>query len=327
MKYYFAPMEGITGYIHRNAYQMYFPYIDKYFTAFIAPNQKGKLSSKEKNDILPEHNRGMNVVPQLLTNNGDDFLRTCEKLMDYGYGEVNLNLGCPSKTVVSKYRGSGFLIKTKELNQFLNDVFGHIDMKISIKTRIGRDDPEEFRELMDIYNQYPLEELIIHPRTQKDYYKNKPNLEVFREALGKSRCPVCYNGDLFTVEDYKRFRTNFPEVDRVMLGRGLLMNPMLIEMIEEGAVLDKAKLKMFHDKVYEDYKEVLFGDRAILFKMKELWAYMANLFQDNKKHVKKIRKAEKGETYEDAVEKIFRELDVVEEYSGIEKEAVSKGLE
>ncbi len=312
MKYYFAPMEGITGYIHRNAFQAFFPGIDKYITAFIAPNQHGKLSSREKNDILPEHNEGMRVVPQLLTNNADDFILTAKKLKDFGYDEINLNLGCPSRTVVSKFRGSGFLAKPQELDHFLYEIFDRAEAEISVKTRIGRDSPEEFHRLMEIYNQYPLKELVIHPRTQQDFYKNSPNMEVFAEALSMSACPVCYNGDIFTVKDLEVFRARFPEVEKVMLGRGLLVNPMLIESAENGEALDQERIRRFHDRVYCGYKEVLSGDKVILFKMKELWCYMIHLFPDSKKHAKRIRKSERLAAYEDAVDALFRECRVQE---------------
>ena len=161
MKYYMAPMEGLTGYIYRNAYQKYFHDIDRYFTPFITNK---KLDFKVKKDIDPEHNQGMEVVPQILTNDAKGFLDTVEKVKGYGYDEVNLNLGCPSKTVVSKGRGSGFLIHTEELNRFLDEIYAKADVKISIKTRIGKFDADEWGELLRIYNQYPLEELIVHPR-------------------------------------------------------------------------------------------------------------------------------------------------------------------
>ncbi|WP_138264239.1 tRNA dihydrouridine synthase [[Clostridium] hylemonae] len=307
MDYYFAPMEGITGYIHRSAYQALFPCIDKYFTAFIAPNQHGKLSSREKNDILPEHNRGIKVIPQLLTNKADDFILTAGKLKEYGYREVNLNLGCPSRTVVSKYRGSGFLARPEELDRFLYEVFEKTETDISVKTRTGRDSPREFVRLMEIYNKYPLKELIIHPRTQQDFYKNTPDLSVFAQALSVSRCPVCYNGDIFTTEDLKVFRARFANVDKVMLGRGLLVNPMLIEMAEDGTAIDTERIRKFHDMVYGGYREVLSGDKVILFKMKELWSYMIHLFSDSKKYAKKIRKSEKLPAYEEAVDALFLE--------------------
>lgn len=171
MKIYLAPMEGITGEVYRRAYHTFFEPMDKYFTPFLNPNPKGKFSRQEWNEILPENNEGMYTVPQILTNRAEDFIRLARQLKEFGYEEVNLNLGCPSKTVVNRKRGSGFLFYPDELNHFLAEVFDQLDMKISIKTRSGKYDQEEFGELLDIYNQYPLEELILHPRVQQDYYK------------------------------------------------------------------------------------------------------------------------------------------------------------
>ncbi|MDY3361757.1 MAG: tRNA-dihydrouridine synthase family protein, partial [Clostridium celatum] len=217
MKYYLAPMEGITGHIYRNAYEKYFHNIDKYFTPFIVPNQSLSLKTKELRDLQPENNEGLNIVPQILTNDSEGFIITAKKLKELGYDEINLNLGCPAGTVVSKGRGSGFLAKREELDIFLDEIFKIKDMKISIKTRIGKDSPEEFYKLIDIYNKYPLEELIIHPRTRQDFYGNTPNLEVFKDALSLSKHSICYNGDIFTKEDYNRFIKIFPQVDKIML--------------------------------------------------------------------------------------------------------------
>ena len=242
MKYYLAPMEGITGYIYRNSYNKYFNNIDKFFTPFITPNTSKSFKTKELRDLLPENNEGLNVVPQILTNDSEGFISTAKKLKDLGYNEINLNLGCPSGTVVSKYRGSGFLAKREELDKFLDEIFKMDDMKISIKTRIGKDKPEEFYELINIYNKYPLEELIIHPRTREDFYGNKPNLEIFKDALSLSKSSVCYNGDIFTVKDYNNFIDCFPSVEKIMIGRGILANPGLLDDIKESKSLDKEKL-------------------------------------------------------------------------------------
>lgn len=208
-KFYFAPLEGISGYVYRKAYEHYFGGIDKYFIPFIKPNQKGKLSSREKNDILPMHNQGMWAVPQILTNSAEDFIKTAERLQEYGYEEVNLNLGCPSKTVVSKGRGSGFLAEPDRLNAFLEEIFNETPIRISVKTRIGKESPEEWIRLLEIYNQYPMEELIIHPRIQTDFYKNTPNLEMFEYAVKNSKNPLCYNGDICTKEEYETICNRF----------------------------------------------------------------------------------------------------------------------
>lgn len=312
MNFYFAPMEGLTGYIYRNAHKAFFNNIDKYFSPFIFPNQSDRFTTRELKDILPENNEGIVLIPQLLTNNAKDFIHTSKKIKQMGYNEINLNLGCPSGTVVSKNRGSGFLSKKEELDTFLEEIFSEAVTKISIKTRIGKDQPEEFYDLIEIYNKYPMEELIIHPRIQKDFYKNKPNLKVFKDALNLSKNPVCYNGDIVTVEDYKKFINEFQSVKTVMIGRGLLANPGLISDIENNIKLDKKLLEEFHDKVYEDYKSVLYGDRNVLFKMKELWFYIIPMFTNNTKYAKKIKKSEKLYDYDEAVSSLFREQDIIE---------------
>lgn len=311
MKYYLAPMEGLTGYIYRNAHHAFFHNIDKYFSPFIAANQSESFKTKELKDILPENNQGIAMVPQLLTNHAEDFIKTSKRIKQLGYKEINLNLGCPSGTVVSKHRGAGFLIKRAELDQFLEEIFSASITEISVKTRIGKDEPEEFYKLIEIYNKYPIKELIIHPRIQKDFYNNKPNLQVFKDALSLSKNPVCYNGDIFSVNDYTVFTDEFPNVNTVMLGRGLIANPGLVSEITGDRKLEKDLLKEFHDKIYEDYKQVLSGDRNVLYKMKELWSYMILLFTDHKKYAKKIRKAEKLYDYEQAVSDLLLEQEIL----------------
>ncbi|MBU3157753.1 tRNA-dihydrouridine synthase family protein [Clostridium estertheticum] len=312
MKYYLAPMEGITGYVYRNSYKKFFNNIDKYFTPFIVTNKSRSLKSKELRDVLPENNKGMNVVPQILTNDSEGFIITSRKLQQLGYDEVNLNLGCPAGTVVSKNKGSGFLAKREELDMFLDEIFKIDDMKISIKTRIGKDSPEEFYELIKIYNKYPLEELIIHPRIQKDFYGNKPNLQVFKDALSLSINPVCYNGDIFTSDDHNKLMKTFPEVKKVMIGRGIIANPRLMNEIKNNTNIDKKVLKDFHDEILNKYIELFDEDRNAIFRMKELWGYMIYMFSDNKKYAKKIKKSQNLSDYNEAVLSLFTEQEIIE---------------
>lgn len=314
MKFYLAPMEGLTGYIYRNAQNYYFNNIDKYFSPFISTNQSASLKTREINDILPENNQGLVLIPQLLSNNAKDFISMSKKISHLGYKEVNLNLGCPFGTVVSKGKGSGFLAKTEELDVFLNEIFSQSATKISVKTRIGKDEPEEFYKLIEMFNKYPIEELTIHPRTQRDFYKNKPNLKVFKDALSLSKNPVCYNGDIITVKDYKEFADSFPGVDSVMLGRGVLANPGLTKDIKNNVKIEKKLLRDFHDKIYNDYKKILFGDVNVLFKMKGLWSYMISMFSNNEKYLKRIKKTVRLNDYEEAVYSLFREQDILEDY-------------
>lgn len=311
MKYYLAPMEGITGFIYRNAYEKFFNNIDKYFTPFVVPNTSKSFKTKELRDVLPENNKGMNIVPQILTNDADGFVTTARKLQELGYNEINLNLGCPSGTVVSKGRGSGFLAHREELDRFLEEIYKLDDIKISIKTRIGKDSPEEFKELMKIYNKYPLEELIIHPRTQRDFYGNKPDLKVFSEAIALSNSPVCYNGDIFTAQDYSALTKEFPQLDMVMVGRGVLANPGLINEIKTNNFIDKEVLMRFHDEIINNYMELFKDERITLFRMKEIWGYMIYIFSDNKKYAKRIKKSQRISEYREVVSSLFRDQEIV----------------
>ncbi|EGT0693921.1 tRNA-dihydrouridine synthase family protein [Clostridium perfringens] len=311
MKYYLAPMEGITGFIYRNSYEKFFGGIDKYFAPFVVPNSSKSLKTKELRDVLPENNKGINLVPQILTNDSEGFISTTRKLKQLGYNEINLNLGCPSGTVVGKKRGAGFLAHKEELDKFLEEIFKIDDMKLSIKTRLGMNKPEEFYELIEIYNKYPMEELIIHPRTRQDFYGNKPNLEVFKDAISLSKNPVCYNGDIFTLEDHNKLIETFKEVDKIMLGRGILANPALMNEILNNEFMDKKILKEFHDEVFSKYREVFNEDRNAMFRMKELWGYMIYMFSNNKKYAKKIKKAQKVVDYNQAVTSLFAEQDLL----------------
>lgn len=305
MKHYFAPMEGITGYLYRNAHHSFFPQVDKYFTPFVVPTQSKGLHTKELRDVLPENNPGICIVPQILTNSAKDFLVTADKLEQLGYKEINLNLGCPSKTVVSKGRGSGFLEFPDKLDRFLEEIFEQCKMKISIKTRVGRYEREEFERLLAIYNQYPLEELIIHPRLQVDYYKNKPDIELFQNAMDNSSNRLCYNGDIMVQADYERIIKQFPKLDYLMIGRGMLRNPGFLSFLFGEKPLDNKTLLEFHNTIYEGYQELLFGERNVLFKMKELWSYWILLFPNGEKLGKKIRKAERCAVYDAVVRSLF----------------------
>lgn len=312
MRHYLAPMEGITGYVFRSVYHSCFPPMDKYFTPFLSPNQNGKLSPKEYRDVAPEHNEGMYVVPQILTNSARDFIRTAKVLKGMGYGEVNLNLGCPSGTVVSKGRGAGFLAFPGEVDRCLYEIFSGLDMKISVKTRLGNEQPEEFWELLDIYNQYPMEELIIHPRVRKDMYRNTPRMDAFARAFEGSVNPVCYNGDIFRLEDEEKLKTRFPGLEAVMLGRGIIAYPGLLESRDEKT--SRQRLREFHDRLYEANRQVYLeaaGQKVVLFKMKEVWCYLAAAFEDGGRGAKKIKKAQTLGDYEAAVSAMFSACRVV----------------
>lgn len=289
MQIYFAPLEGITGYVFRNAYAKYYGGVDKYFTPFITPHTKKLMNSREKRDILPENNVGLKVVPQVLTNKAEELIDICERLKEYGYEEVNLNLGCPSRTVTAKGKGSGFLEDTKALEEFFERFFKASDMKLSIKTRIGVSETEEAERLFRTYERFPFEEVIIHARLQQEFYQGEPHYDIFEKYCARSRHSLCYNGDIRTQEQLDRLNERFVQCDKFMLGRGLLFHPAALHT--DTILKEMVVFKNFHDELLEGYREYLSGERDVLFKMKELWGYWSAQFPEQDKLLKKIKKA------------------------------------
>ncbi len=320
-----APMEGLTGYVYRRAHHAYFAPLDAYYTPFISNK---KLGSRERHDVMPEHNEGMHVIPQILTNRADDFLEIEKQLYEYGYREVNLNLGCPSGTVTAKGRGAGFLAHPEELKQFLDEIYSKTstnmtNMKISIKTRIGISSEEEWPQLLAIFNHFPIELLTIHPRLLKNFYKGYPHMECYQYAKEHSLSPICYNGDIHSVDKWNEIKSSLGnKTKEIMLGRGLLMNPALAEeIVNEDAedanenseaaktidIVSAERMKKFHDAILEGYCEEMSGDRNVLFKMKELWVYLGSGLQASPKLLKQIKKSNSVREYKIAADAIFRE--------------------
>ena len=308
VKYYMAPLESVTTWIYRQAHAKIYGRLDKYFIPFLEPHEKRDFKTRELQEILPEHNENIYAVPQILTNRSEGFIKLAKALKDWGYEEINLNLGCPSKTVVTKGKGSGFLAKPEELERFLTEIFDALsgEVKISVKTRIGKEDPEEFPALLELFNKYPMEELIIHPRVQKDGYGNVPRLELYELAEKQSVNPLCYNGNLYTREQIRNFAERFPGTERLMLGRGFLRDPGLL--YNEGKDLKDIfeKFWAFHDLVYEGYQERNMGDRNVLFKMKELWSYQVYQFSEPERLFKTFKKVQDCNEYEQMIRNLRR---------------------
>lgn len=306
-KIYAGPMEGITNYLFRNAYHRHFFGIDTYFTPFVTGTH---LSKKEKKDICKENNPDMDVVVQILSNQTDDFLSVAHIVSEeYGYDHLNLNLGCPSATVTSRKRGAGFLTVPDKLEKFLDEIFERSPVSISVKTRIGMHDASDWEDILTLYEKYPMTELIIHPRIRDVFYGGTPDLDAFDLAYQKSSHPLCYNGNLFHLEDFEKIVARFPSLPAVMIGRGLLINPFLPEEIKKLSVPGEktSRLKDFE----EDLRETLLsktegGPHKVMEKMKEVWGFMAYNFEKPEKLLKKIRKAQTLDAYLSVMREVFK---------------------
>ncbi len=304
MKYYMAPMEGITDSIYRRLHHKYFPGVHRYYTPFFSPTVHRALTPRESRELPSADSIGVEVIPQLLTKNPEDFLWMAGVCKDLGYSEINLNLGCPSGTVTAKGKGSGMLREPELLQQFLDSIFSVSPLPVSIKTRLGFENRDEFYRLLEIFNQYPICELAVHPRLRKDFYSGSVDMEMFHYAAKNSAAPLSYNGNLCTNEQIAQFALECPEIPAVMLGRGLIGNP---GMLTPGGTTSE-KLAGFLGELMEEYAVAFGGPRNAMFRLKENWRYLFCLFQPDAKLQKRLRKATTLPEYNAVTNEILHNL-------------------
>ena len=310
MRYYAAPMEGVTSYLYRKAHSRYFKKADKYFMPFLSPSHDHIFTKKDLREIAPEHNEGLNAVPQLLTRRAEDFLWAAGELKKMGYREVNLNLCCPSGTVTGKNKGAGLLRQPQLLRQLLDGIFDALpDMKISVKTRIGWERAEEWPALLALLETYPICRLTVHPRVRTQFYKGAADREVFRWTAEHTALPLCYNGDVTTVRDLREMGEAFPDA-AIMVGRGLVADPSLLRQATGGPAASLEELREFHDRLYGLYCRDFSGDVPVLHHMRELWNYFSRSFRETDTLLRQVRKAGDCRAYETAVRQFFYDAEL-----------------
>ena len=285
MRYYYAPMEGLTDSIYRRLHHKYFGGIDRYYMPFISPTIHRTLTHKEDRELPSADSVDFCAIPQILTKVPEDFLWAAQVCADRGYQEVNLNVGCPSGTVVSKGKGSGILRSPTELDAFLEAIFKDSPLPISVKTRLGLENPEDFVSLLEVFNRYPIKELIIHPRVRKDFYKEPVREEWFRYAYENSKIPLCYNGNIMTKNQADAVSAQYSGVDAVMIGRALIADPGMLC----GGTTAKA-LEGFLGELTEEYIREFGSARNAMFRLKENWGFLRHRFENSDKLWKQLRK-------------------------------------
>lgn len=305
MKLDFAPMEGISTYIYRGLHARFFGGAEEYFAPFIAPDGSGSFKSSALRDILPENNRNIYLIPQLLVNRPGPFIHVARELSAMGYTEVNLNIGCPSATVVSKHKGSGMLLDLKSLDNCLNDIFSLAPLGVSIKTRMGMESTEEFSAIMEIYRKYPLKRLIVHARARSGMYKSPVDIPGFLSALRDCPWPVWYNGDIFSPDSLNPLATGTQSIAGLMLGRGAVADPALPRVLKGRKALEAQELKAFHDTLLDAYLAAGYDGRAAMSRLKELWFYMLYKFPDSRRESKQLLKSQTLPDYVSAVSALF----------------------
>ena len=305
MKHYFAPMEGITDSIYRRVHHQYFPGIDRYYMPFFSPTMHRCLTRKEDRELPIADSVSFTAIPQVLTKNPEDFLWAAQQCADRGYSEVNLNVGCPSGTVVAKGKGAGMLADPESLDRFLEHIFSKTPIPVSVKTRVGLKEDEEFPHLLDIFNKFPICELIIHPRVRTDFYQPPLRLSSFSYALENSKLPLCYNGDIDSMKTLKETQLRFPQVDAYMIGRGLVGDPGMLT--PDGT--NVKVLEQFHAHLLEEYSVCFGSARNAMFRMKENWHYLSDHFKGGEKLFKSLRKTTDLEEFQRLSAEIFHTLE------------------
>lgn len=304
----FAPLDGVTKVVFRRVWSQMFGGADRYFIPFFSPTDQKIVTQRDQRELSPENNRGLTVVPQIMTRKAPDFLWAAELLSDLGYSEVNLNLGCPSGTVTAKGKGSGFLAHPEELERFFDEVFASVKLPVSVKTRLGYQSPEEFPRLLELYNRYPIACLTIHPRVRPELYKGTVHRDWFQYAVRESRNPLCYNGDLLTVTDIQQVQETFPTVPAVMVGRGAVADPALLRKLRGGPAATREEIETFTRTLYQSY-QAFYGQKApAVQRMKEVWFYLIHLFENGEKHSKRMRRLRTPPEYEVLEASIYQEL-------------------
>ena len=309
MELSFAPMEGITYSIYRRLHAEMFPGADRYYAPFIAPDSTGRFKAGNLRDVLPENNAGMNLVPQILCNAPAPFLTVARELQDLGYEEIDLNIGCPSGTVVAKHKGAGMLGDLRQLDDCLADIFSRCPLRVSVKTRLGLHSAAEFPAIVEIYRKYPLSRLVVHVRDRDGMYKSEPDVEAFAEVLD-CPFPVEYNGNIFTPADLDSLRASYPSLNAAMLGRGAVTNPALFRQLRGGAALTTGELQEFHDRLVEEYLASGLAPHYTAARMKELWFYQLCMFPGSERAGKAILKTRTLSDYRAAVSALFANVDL-----------------
>jgi tRNA-dihydrouridine synthase B len=315
---YMAPMQGVTNYIYRDVYFRHFKGYDIVVSPLIAECDATDLKSKVFKDVLPElNNANIELIPQVLSNNDQYFIQLSKLLFELGFKKVNWNLGCPFPMVRNKKRGSGLLPYPDLILKFLERVIPSISNVLSLKVRLGIKDNAPLYALLPLLNDFPLENIIIHPRTAIQLYGGQVDLDGFEKAMALTKHEIVYSGDIYTLKNFKDFSSRFPQINRWMLGRGGVIDPFLPEKIKNlnngNCQEARERFRIFHEEILEKYQQKLQGPGHLLHKMKELWSYWALNFENSKDSLKQILKAKTLLRYHDTVKNLF---DSALEYKG-----------
>ncbi|MFO7719475.1 MAG: tRNA-dihydrouridine synthase family protein [Gillisia sp.] len=304
-----SPLQGFTDFRFRNAFHHYFGGIDTFYAPYIRLDGKLVVKASYQRDLLPENNTTPELIPQVITNDAEEFLFVAKYVQQFGYNELNWNLGCPYPMVTKRGMGSGLICNPEKIDHILDRVHSETDIVVSMKMRMGYENSEEILDAFPILDKYPLKNIAIHARIGKQLYKGGVDLDAFQRCIDHTKHTLYYNGDITTVTGFQSMQERFPGIDHWMIGRGLIADPFLPGMIKTNTTqYPKNRWELFrefHDTIYEQYDAALSGPTPIKMKMQGFWDYFSNSFSNPQKTFKKIKKANNPVAYKQAVREIF----------------------
>ena len=304
---YLAPLQGFTDFVYRKAYHEIFNGIDAFFIPYISVKNNLVLKKYEK-EILLANNPQSNVIPQVLVNNADEILFLSKILADQGYREINLNLGCPYPMVTNREMGAGLLPHPEKLKAILSSFFEKSSLRLSVKLRAGLNSVNEIKKVIPLLNDFPLTEVIFHPRIAKQLYEGKILYPVFEFVSANLKHQLVYNGDILSLADFNDRKQKFTGINHWMIGRGILMNPYLADELKGIDYTPEEKLKKlreFHQLIFDLYSEKMDNEGNVLNKMKQFWIYFSYNFTEQKRSFKWVKKANSISKFKSEVKQIF----------------------
>lgn len=298
----FAPLQGYTDAIYRTMHNKVFGGINSYYSPFIRL-EKGEVRQKDIKDILPENNENINLVPQIIVNSNEEFLKLTESVCNLGYKRIDINMGCPFPLQTKKGRGAAILQNTKHLEDIVESINSINDIDFSIKMRLGMDSAEDAKGALEIINKAKLHHITIHPRIAKQQYKGEIDYQTFDYIYQNCLHPIIYNGDILSQEDIYNIINIYPKIEGIMIGRGLLAKPYLAMELNKTIRLSVSErlsmIMKLHDAIYDHYSSVMQGEHQLLLKMKTFWEYLDE--EIGKKPYKAIKKSVNIKKYELAI--------------------------
>ena len=305
-----SPLQGFTDFRFRNAFHHYFGGIDTFYAPYIRLNGKLKIKQSYQNDLQLDNNNTLEVIPQVITNDADEFLYVVKYIQSLGYKELNWNLGCPYPMVTKSGMGSGLICNPDKINEVLHKAHNETDVLVSMKMRMGYENAQEILDVFPVLDTYPLKNIAIHARIGKQLYKGPVDLDAFEKCISSTKHKLYYNGDITSVAAFKKIQERFPGIDHFMIGRGLIADPFLPSMIKNNTTeypVNRWQIfSEFHDTIYQQYDEYLSGPTPIKMKMLGFWEFFSESFSNPKKTYKAINKASNPKKYKDAVASILK---------------------